>query len=310
MFLFRRILPTSSCFFFADDVFFFWIVHLLYMASFPASVFVPRLVENRAGVFYDPLKTRVLYAEDQNSATAEIEAIENTLGVNPQGEALTVGARIGIAESELETVGDEVTALSADVSAMVPRLVPSGGNAGEVLAKASADDYDLAWVPVSAGNLLDSIFPVGSVFTSGSPSLPALISALGTWERLEGVSLFGASDTDATFTAGTYGGEKTHTLTTAELPSHSHTVDPPSTATSTVGDHTHEFLHANSDGSSGRIRTGGTKSQWWGAGDQHGAGSHSHTVDIAQFNSGNSGSSGAHNNLPPYFVPYMWRRVS
>lgn len=35
---------------------------------------------------------------------------------------------------------------------IVPRLVPGSGGAGQVLAKASATDYDLAWSDVPGGN--------------------------------------------------------------------------------------------------------------------------------------------------------------
>lgn len=55
------------------------------MASYPNAIFVPRVVENKPGVEYDPAKTKIGYAEDQNLPNDEIVAIETELGTNPKG---------------------------------------------------------------------------------------------------------------------------------------------------------------------------------------------------------------------------------
>lgn len=64
------------------------------MALFPASIFNPRTMENRPGAVYDEEKTKVIFAEDFNFGHEEIVAIEDTLGVNPQGDFDTVGDRL------------------------------------------------------------------------------------------------------------------------------------------------------------------------------------------------------------------------
>lgn len=55
---------------------------------------------------------------------------------------------------------ERVTALAAAVrdklNAMTPRLLPSGGGAGQVLAKSSGTDYEAQWTAIvggSSGNL-------------------------------------------------------------------------------------------------------------------------------------------------------------
>lgn len=64
------------------------------MADYPGSIFVPRVVENLPTIVYDAGETTTLFAEDTNSTNDEIVAIEETLGVNPQGSYDTVAERL------------------------------------------------------------------------------------------------------------------------------------------------------------------------------------------------------------------------
>ena len=43
------------------------------------------------------------------------------------------------------------TAVRDKINLMVPRLLPPGGSAGQVLAKTSASDYATAWTTPAAG---------------------------------------------------------------------------------------------------------------------------------------------------------------
>jgi len=70
-------------------------------ASFPSGVASLRRVQNRNGVNYDPDKKSVFFADDLNSISDEIEAIETELGANPRGSAASVAARIAAAESAI-----------------------------------------------------------------------------------------------------------------------------------------------------------------------------------------------------------------
>ncbi len=110
---------------------------------------------------------------------------------------------------------------------------------------------------------------------------------------------------------GQTGGTETHTLSMAELPSHSHPVDPPATGTTSNGSHTHGYQ-------SGAGSTAGIKGGDWYPGElgyrimnntTTSGGDHSHTVDIAAFNSGNTGSGSAHNNMSPFYVLAFIMRV-
>lgn len=60
--------------------------------------------------------------------------------------------------------------------------------------------------------------PVGSLYISENATSPAELYG-GTWERIEGKFIMGASDT---YPAGSTGGSATHTQTVDELAPHNH----------------------------------------------------------------------------------------
>lgn len=62
--------------------------------------------------------------------------------------------------------------------------------------------------------------PVGSLYISENPTSPAELFG-GTWERIEGRFIMGASDA---YPAGSTGGSATHTQTVDEIAPHTHSV--------------------------------------------------------------------------------------
>jgi microcystin-dependent protein len=118
------------------------------------------------------------------------------------------------------------------------------------------------------------------VFLSVVAMNPATLLGLGTWVAFgAGRVLVGRDAGDADFdTAEETGGEKTHTLTEAEIPSHAHAENAPASA------------------SGGALKLGI---------DSNASGS-----QAAGLNTGAAGGGGAHNNLQPYIVVYMWKRTA
>lgn len=86
------------------------------------------------------------------------------------------------------------------------------------------------WYPIKYGgqfygdgsiysNFLLAAHPVGSIYQTISPENPAVTFGGGTWERIEGKFIMGASDA---YPAGSTGGSATHTQTVPELAAHYH----------------------------------------------------------------------------------------
>lgn len=130
----------------------------------------------------------------------------------------------------------------------------------------------------TAAELMLTLYPVGAVYISANSTSPASLFG-GTWESIGGRFLLGA---DATYAAGSTGGEAKHTLTVNEMPSHIHAInasyDKPGSSSS----------------NNGKLLAGDNNNGW--------------LLDHATVNS--SGDGAAHNNMPPYLVVYMWKRVS
>ena len=174
----------------------------------------------------------------------------------------------------------------------------------------------------------DKIYPVGSIYISTSSANPSTIYG-GTWERYgQGKTLVGLNESETEFsTINKTGGEKTHTLTIDEMPSHNHGIPSLTGSTNTTGEHNHLSYYAygytgwtgdipsgnygfiyNSDAiqnpSSAGI-TGLSSSRYSGLG-----GSHNHTLTTDKSTTNSTGGSQPHNNLQPYITVYMWKRVS
>lgn len=131
--------------------------------------------------------------------------------------------------------------------------------------------------------LLDICHPIGSLYWSTVSTSPATLFG-GTWTQIKDQFILAAGDT---YTAGNTGGEATHTLTTAELPAHSHTARI-AVAAGTAGSSNYYFNHA------GTTNSAATDNNVWSS-------------SIKTFD---TGSGTAHNNMPPYLVAYCWKRTA
>ena len=136
--------------------------------------------------------------------------------------------------------------------------------------------------------LLNLFYPIGSIYQSTESTNPANLFG-GTWEPIEDTFLLAAG---STYSAGDTGGESSHTLTISEMPSHEGHLY--SNAGSTRGGNINAFLNRDTLG------TYGNSGRGWVVHD----GNEVHPVGFSR------GESQAHNNMPPYYTVYMWRRIA
>lgn len=124
----------------------------------------------------------------------------------------------------------------------------------------------------TAQGILEKAYPVGSVYMSLNSTNPETLFG-GKWAPIRDRFLVGAGES---YAAKATGGEKTHTLTVAEMPAHSHTIN------------------AGYNGGSG--------AKYFSAIPPYSL--------IGTTNTSSVGSGAAHNNMPPYYAVYMWARTA
>lgn len=128
------------------------------------------------------------------------------------------------------------------------------------------------------------MYPVGSIKFSSNNINPGTYIG-GAWERIGGGMVpVGVNEADPDFVAGKTGGEKTHTLTISEIPRHDHP-------------------GVTLDGTKLGLSRDNTGVNGWGT-------SLAYRNIYGEFISGYRGNGAAHNNMPPYFTCYIWRRTA
>lgn len=150
---------------------------------------------------------------------------------------------------------------------------------------------------------VDLIWPIGSIYISVNSTNPSLLFG-GTWEAIGGRFLIGGnvapgenSRSDFGTLGGTAswiwapgetGGEYFHTLTTQEMPSH-----------------THNLFGNDNVGHAAGV-------DYWNLPSVIEGYNYGNRRNVYQNNTGATATGGgsSHNNIPPYLVVYMWKRTA
>lgn len=157
-----------------------------------------------------------------------------------------------------------------------------------------------------------TMYPVGSIYMGVSSTNPSTYFG-GTWVAWgSGRVPVGINTSDSNFnTVEKTGGASAVTLTTSQMPSHTHTFTGSSTTTNSAGGHTHN-IGRDTDGGAGSSRytvhSAGTSGAQ-ATSPTSSAGAHTHSLTPKGKNA-NTGGGGSHTNLQPYIVCYMWKRTA
>lgn len=191
---------------------------------------------------------------------------------------------------------------------MVP--MPAAGQTPEYYLNANG-----SWKQVkqrSVKDIIDIIYPVGSIYTTTGSQNPNTMWAGTTWEKyaagrvLMGSGSYVENNVTYTYTAGATGGEVKHQITADEMPSHTH-----SASCSTAGAHYHGAWGDESKNPIGiydsNAKYAGSSGADWNnpLGKTTTDGAHSHTITI-----GKTGGNGYHENRQPYVVVSFWKRTA
>ena len=122
-------------------------------------------------------------------------------------------------------------------------------------------------------SITNKAYPVGSIYMSVNSTNPSTLFG-GTWERIQDRFLLASG---STYSAGSTGGEATHTLTINEMPSHTH-------------------------------QTGQRAS--YGSGNAYASIGYNNSASTSNASTSSTGGGQAHNNMPPYIAVYVWKRTA
>lgn len=145
----------------------------------------------------------------------------------------------------------------------------------------------------SENDILKKVYPVGAIYMSLTDTNPSLLFG-GVWEQIKDRFLFGVGDSYKT--SGLIDGEKEHTLTKDELPSHSHNIGYRNNSSLGIGDARFTITSgsANAFISRHRYNNGNTDIK---------------PTDSNAIIAMSVGNNKAHNNMPPLLSVYIWKRV-
>ena len=292
----------------------------------------------------------IIMLKSEQETEEELNAYALLDSVSIDGDNITFIAREILTTAITVVVKDIMTTESygdADIDALENKVKTLEDAKLENAVTVSALETKVDNLEIDISKFNSNISHVGMVIHSTTlDTMDKVIAIYGgtTWEKIEGQFLLGQS---SNYAVNSTGGSATNTLTTANLPSHSHTVGAHSHGlnnhTHTIpelsgtavqsGAHTHEnyvlgwsaselaankdsFLWAMGTNTSNHAKTNLVEAS---------AGAHIHTVttvanttggasgstaNSTAFNSGNTGNGTAVNNMPPYKTVYIWERTA
>ena len=164
-------------------------------------------------------------------------------------------------------------------------------------------------------SVLNKMYPVGSIYMTFNSSNPHDLFG-GSWVKLEDRFLVGSGSK----IVGATGGEETHTLTSNEMPSHTHTQNSHNHSQADYQGNKMAYLTISTESSTITTASTGRKISSITSGDSFIVYTNGNdgipflirrpNTSSATATNNNTGGGQSHNNMPPYQVVHMWRRLS
>ena len=215
------------------------------------------------------------------------------------GAAFVFGGGVISTESSYDvkyTITDAFTTVTIydTVSTAAVLMDFKAGGKGIAIGKVAEKDNTVEiannWeLEIHGKKLIDYIYPVGSIYISINATSPSNLFG-GSWTQLKDRFLIGAG---GSYSVNNTGGETSHKLTVAEMPSHDHSFK----------DGSHTFLW-------GQNKTNNVYLNNASAVAGKTPGNSAMTSQNIWNSTNSSGNTSAHNNMPPYLAVYMWKRTA
>ena len=235
------------------------------------------------------------------------------------GGGLSPAAVYEVELSAVDALGLSKTITVTTAGAQVTLHLRQGGQGAAFGKYAPADGLHCAWdaafdgdvavegdlsagdLTVGGRTLCDWVYPVGSLYLSTVSTNPAALFG-GVWQAIEDRFLLAAG---TAYSGGSTGGQASHLLTEAELPSHSHGFSGTTGTQSRY--HTHGFTAVQRNTALSTLGSGNYGYESADSTTDTEDQSHTHTF------SGTTAAAGGGTEvdiMPPYLAVYVWKRVS
>lgn len=229
----------------------------------------------------------------QGGGTVTVDDSLSTTSTNPVQNKVITGALNGKANSSHTHTKSEITDFPS-IPSKTSDLTNDGADGTNVFVADNDSRLSDARTPTShthtsnqVTDLIDTIYPVGSIYMSVSNTSPSVLFG-GTWEQIKDTFLLSSGNN---YGLGDTGGSATVTLTKDQMPVHTHI----------------QNAHSHTIGSLTRYTISGKGVA--AVGDGYGNSQNYKTGNTTATNQ-NAGGGQAHNNMPPYLVVNVWKRIA
>lgn len=279
-----------------------------YVATIYNSTVIGNTTAAGTGVAIPAGKTMTVWSDGTNFSQQNTHLISPTIATG----TLTSPTMTGTPVAPTATSTDSSTQVATTAFVQAQKASPTfTGTPAAPTASYGTNTTQLATTAfVQAA--LQALYPVGSIYSSTVSTNPGTLFGFGTWVAYAAGRVLLGTD-GSTYAAGATGGSATTTISTSNLPSHTHSFSATTGASNLDG----TFCASNRSGpgpTGSFSNTGNYYNSSLSGGGLSGdinqyqfSGNHTHSVSGT---TGSAGSGSAVTTISPYVVVYMWTRTA